>query len=63
MLVSHIVELTGRRCRRKKDHGRAEALLIVAWALGIRVPPASETAEKLAAIEPSGEDSLSDEPV
>ena len=22
--------------RRKKDHGRAEALLIVAWALGLR---------------------------
>jgi hypothetical protein len=35
-------------CRRKKDHGRAEALLLVAWALGIRVPAASKTAESLA---------------
>lgn len=34
--------------RRKKDHGRAEALLLVAWALGIRVPAASKTAESLA---------------
>ena len=25
-------------CRRKKDHGRAEALLIAAWALGVRAP-------------------------
>ena len=23
-------------CRRKKDHGRAEALLLLAWAVGIR---------------------------
>lgn len=27
-------------CRRKKDHGRAEAMLLTAWALGLnRVPP------------------------
>lgn len=26
------------QCSRKKDHGRAEALLLSAWALGIRVP-------------------------
>ena len=26
-------------CRRKKDHGRAEALLIAAWALGVRAAP------------------------
>lgn len=25
--------------RRKKDHGRAEALLIAAWALGVRAAP------------------------
>lgn len=25
--------------RRKKDHGRAEAMLIAAWALGLRVLP------------------------
>lgn len=30
-------------CRRKKDHGRAEALLIVAWALGVRAPKISTT--------------------
>ena len=24
------------RCRRKKDHGRAEALLIAAWGFGFR---------------------------
>lgn len=27
------------RCRRKKDHGRAEALLLAAWALGVRMQP------------------------
>ena len=25
-------------CRRKKDHGRAEALLLAAWGLGLRLP-------------------------
>jgi hypothetical protein len=28
--------------RRKKDHGRAEAMLIAAWALGLRIQPDSE---------------------
>lgn len=32
-------------CRRKKDHGRAEALLIVAWALGVRFPKEEITSE------------------
>ena len=32
--------------RRKKDHGRAEALLLAAWASGIQLPaPAFETAQ------------------
>ena len=26
-------------CRRKKDHGRAEALLLAAWGLGVRMEP------------------------
>ncbi|KAK9917106.1 hypothetical protein WJX75_000945 [Coccomyxa subellipsoidea] len=28
--------------KRKKDHGRAEAMLIAAWALGLRIQPDSE---------------------
>jgi len=44
-------------CRRKKDHGRAEALLIVAWALGIRVPPELDTAKKVATVGLSEADS------
>jgi hypothetical protein len=33
-------------CRRKKDHGRAEALLLAAWASGIQLPAtAFETAQ------------------
>lgn len=28
-----------RTPRRKKDHGRAEALLMAAWALGVRMQP------------------------
>ena len=42
-------------CRRKKDHGRAEALLLLAWAMGIRVQtqshkqnPPEKTNESLA---------------
>lgn len=30
------------RCRRKKDHGRAEAMLIAAWALGLRIEPETD---------------------
>ena len=29
--------------RRKKDHGRAEAMLIAAWALGLRILPETDT--------------------
>lgn len=28
-------------CRRKKDHGRAEALVLAAWASGIELPEAA----------------------
>ena len=31
------------RRRRKKDHGRAEAMLIAAWALGLRIEPETES--------------------
>ena len=46
-------------CRRKKDHGRAEALLIAAWALGLRatnisVPPiVVDVVEDSASLSPS----------
>ena len=30
-------------CRRKKDHGRAEAMLIAAWALGLRIEPETDS--------------------
>ena len=30
-------------CRRKKDHGRAEAMLIAAWALGLRIERETES--------------------
>ena len=32
-------------CRRKKDHGRAEAMLIAAWALGVRITPDADAEE------------------
>ena len=35
-----IREYVAHQLRRKKDHGRAEALLIAAWAVGARPPPA-----------------------
>ena len=38
--------------RRKKDHGRAEAMLILAWGLGIRIPKTTLTAKQLAGAEP-----------
>ena len=35
-----------RMCRRVKDHGRAEALLIAAWGIGVRIAkPAHVSAE------------------
>lgn len=36
--------------RRKKDHGRAEAMLIAAWALGVRIAPEAAV-EDAAALE------------
>jgi hypothetical protein len=35
----HIHAWPRHACRRKKDHGRAEALLMAAWGLGIRMHP------------------------
>lgn len=35
-----MAQITFSTCRRKKDHGRAEALLLLAWALGVRAPSA-----------------------
>ena len=32
--TANILVLLG--CRRKKDHGRAEALLLAAWGIGVR---------------------------
>lgn len=40
--------LPPRMCRRKKDHGRAEALLMAAWAMGVRMQPI-ETSDSAAA--------------
>ena len=44
--------------RRKKDHGRAEAMLIAAWALGLRIEPETESVVVVPAAESneSGED-------
>lgn len=39
------------RRRRKKDHGRAEALLIAAWALGCRVEAVGSVQEPATADE------------
>jgi hypothetical protein len=46
-------------CRRKKDHGRAEALLIAAWALGVRasVPDPGEVEQAGEEAETEGSDS------
>ena len=48
--------------RRKKDHGRAEALLIAAWGLGYRVREDAATGAGAASVAGSGaeapEDSL-----
>ncbi len=41
-------------CRRKKDHGRAEALLLAAWGIGFRrstVDAAAANAEALAELD------------
>ena len=37
-------------CRRKKDHGRAEALLLAAWGIGVRRTTADVAAAKAAEI-------------
>ncbi len=37
-------------CRRKKDHGRAEALLLAAWGIGVRRTTADVTAANAAAL-------------
>ena len=38
-------------CRRKKDHGRAEAMLIAAWALGLRIEPETDSVRVVPAAE------------
>jgi hypothetical protein len=40
--------------RRKKDHGRAEAMLIAAWALGVRTAPEAAD-EDAAALDEEGD--------
>ncbi len=37
-------------CRRKKDHGRAEALLLAAWGIGVRRTTADVAATNAAAL-------------
>ena len=37
--------------RRKKDHGRAEAMLIAAWALGLRIEPETDSVRVVPAAE------------
>ncbi len=37
-------------CRRKKDHGRAEALLLAAWGIGVRRTTADVAAANAAAL-------------
>lgn len=46
-------------CRRKKDHGRAEALLLAAWGIGFRRTVndvAAANAEALADLDDSDDD-------
>ncbi len=53
-------------CRRKKDHGRAEAMLIAAWALGLRIQADSGDVIVAPPVEPqeaSLDDLLSEEDV
>ena len=48
--------------RRKKDHGRAEALLLAAYVLGVRMQPlGGAAAEAAAGAEDDEEEQLSEE--
>lgn len=56
LLAQELLPQTHSQLKRKKDHGRAEALLLAAWGIGVRrSPPASAQAEL---IDDSLEDSV-----
>jgi hypothetical protein len=38
-LACHLLPAAAPQLKRKKDHGRAEALLLAAYALGVRMQP------------------------
>ena len=62
--ASQIVTSNTRTCRRRiKDHGRAEAMLIAAWRLGIRFNDAAAAQPTLSSEEHHDGEALSSPPL